>query len=479
MAYSFSTSGAVPTNTTIPYHASVDTASTPAAKALAGMVAPASAISTLPNSFNMQTTTPAVAKPVDFSQVATTSGLIPKSQTITNPDGSSHTTTYQPPVNNAPLGTAANPQKQGSNPTPYDPITAIPASSQQQASTGNSGASTGILAPQANGTPTTFPGILGALTDTSLNPNPEIQQTIDQAAAYKEQVARALGTIGSTPGPLGNQLGLESNINSAASLQEQANAEKLAALQGLQATKQTGLTSAAGLAQPSTAAYGQTTYSPTTNSFGNGSSNLDPQTQATSLAKQVMSGQLTYDQALSSLGYAGSAGTNFLNNAITSAGGNPLSLQSQGAGQQGVLQSIPGLQAANTAAQGIANQITTFLQQNPQINQSSAALANAAQQWISGKQLTDPAYQTFFNDLNEYTNTLAPILGVGGDPTNLKTQIAQGFINAHASGQSIAQVLKSIGDLATTKVQNLQSGATGGSVVNPATQNGTSSLFSW
>ena len=104
------------------------------------------------------------------------------------------------------------------------------------------------------------------------------------------------------------------------------------------------------------------------------------------------------------------------------------------------------------------------------------------QQWIQGKQLTDPKYQTLFNYLNEYTSTLAPILGVGGDPTNLKTQIAQSFINAAASGQSIKTVLENMQGLSKGKIQDIRSGATGGGVVSsPTTGTGTGSggLFDW
>lgn len=185
------------------------------------------------------------------------------------------------------------------------------------------------------------------------------------------------------------------------------------------------------------------------------------QQDAINFAKAVMNGTMTYDQAIASLGYQGNIATGNLNAAIQAMGGNPLSLQARGAGTQNVLGSIPQLQSANLAAKGIQNTITSFLAQNPQINPSDLGLANAAQQWVQGQQLTDPKYQTLFNYLAEYTNTLAPILGVGGDPTNLKTQIAQGFINARASGGSIADVLNSIGQLADQKVQNLQVGAQG------------------
>lgn len=150
------------------------------------------------------------------------------------------------------------------------------------------------------------------------------------------------------------------------------------------------------------------------------------------------------------------------------SGGNIGSLAFQGGqiqGQQAAGQQSAGMQAANVAAKGIQNSITSYLQQNPQLNPSDATFANAISQWVSGQQLGDPKYQTLANYLNEYISTLAPILGVGGDTTNLKTQIAQSMLNARASGQSIIQVLQNLSSLADQKVQNFASGAQGGGVV--------------
>ena len=141
-------------------------------------------------------------------------------------------------------------------------------------------------------------------------------------------------------------------------------------------------------------------------------------------------------------------------------------------GASSVLQSIPAMQSANTAADGIKNTINSYLQSNPSLNPSDLAAGNLLQQWVQGKQLTDPKYQTLFNYLNEYTNTLAPVLGVGGDPTNLKTQIAQGFVNGAASGQSISQVLDAMSQLATHKITDLQNGAIGGGTSVPNTTSG-------
>lgn len=142
-------------------------------------------------------------------------------------------------------------------------------------------------------------------------------------------------------------------------------------------------------------------------------------------------------------------------------------------GQQAAGQTAAQMTVANTAAKGIEGTIQQYLQTNPQLNVSTSTIANAAQQWLQGKQLGDPAYQTLFNYLNEYISTLAPILGVGGDTTNLKTEIAQSFVNAKASGQSIAQVLQNIGKLADQKLQNIISAGQGGGQVAGGVPTGT------
>lgn len=271
---------------------------------------------------------------------------------------------------------------------------------------------------------------------------------------------------------------------------QQANAETEAALQqavsqtqqevgfgqAQQGLNQNALESVAGLVKPSPTSYGQTVFQPQTGTFTGGSGNLDPQTASTDLATKVLSEQMTYDQAVSSLGYAGAAGQQFLNNAIKQQNPNYNIPQGQATtqGAAAVAGSIPSLNAAATAAEGYQNQINALLQANPQLNQSQLIPANAIQQWLSGQQLGNPEYQTLFNFLAEYANTMAPVLGVGGDPTNLKTQIANSLVNAQASGESISQVLSALQTSARTKIANIQSGANGGGVTNPAsTSTGT------
>lgn len=269
-----------------------------------------------------------------------------------------------------------------------------------------------------------------------------------------------------------------------AKLQEKATQAQnlITQAQTQQQLEQQALQQAAGLAQPSVTQYGQTVFNPLTGTFQGGST-LEPSVVANQLAQDVVSGRKTYDQAVASLGYAGGAGQQFLNNALSAISPTfniPQATATIG-GQAGVLGQLPALESADVAAEGIKDKITTYLASNPQLNPSALAVGNVLQQWVQGKQLSDPKYQTLFNYLNEYTNTLAPILGVGGDATNLKTQIAQSFVNAAASGQSIAEVLENIQGLSRGKIEDIRSGAVGGGVVSsPQTSgSGGGGLFDW
>jgi hypothetical protein len=116
--------------------------------------------------------------------------------------------------------------------------------------------------------------------------------------------------------------GAEQGITGLTSALQGANTQRQIGNQALQAGGQ--------LAQPQVAGYGQTVFDPVTGQYSGGGGNMDPQQQATNFAQQVMNGSMTYDQAMSSMGYAGGAGANFLNNAITQAGGDPLALQASG-----------------------------------------------------------------------------------------------------------------------------------------------------
>lgn len=330
-----------------------------------------------------------------------------------------------------------------------------------------------------------FSDVVSSLAGKGAGPSPEYTKAQTEAQRYNSLLESSLSNEGSAlktnylnPIPIGDQEGRAAVIRNQYLAQQQAlgsgfqgASTLLGAANTQQSNQQAALSSAGNLAQPNPTSYGQTVFNPVTGDF-NGGGGLPPDVMQ-QYAQMASSGQYA---AIPSFITSNPVLNAQLNVAAKALNPNYTPVGAQGASS--VLGNIPALQSANTAAEGIKNTIVSYLAANPTLNASDLAVGNAAQQWLQGKQLTDPKYQTLFNYLDEYTNTLAPILGVGGTPTNLKTQIAQGFINSAASGQSIAQVLNAMSQLASNKIQDLQSGAVGGGTSVPNTSIPTGGGFS-
>ena len=182
---------------------------------------------------------------------------------------------------------------------------------------------------------------------------------------------------------------------------------------------QNALQAGGQLAAPQVAQYGQTVFDPTTGQYTGAGGSMDPAVQAQTLAQQVMSGQTTYDQAVAALGYApGGVGTNFLNNAITQAGGNPLQLQAQSAGQQANIstQTTAGTEIGRSGyEQSLANLVDMSTQ------------AQAAEQQAMA--VSDILAQAGLNDVNSrfYNRRLNDIKREFGDNNfqNLETALIE------------------------------------------------------
>jgi hypothetical protein len=338
-------------------------------------------------------------------------------------------------------------------------------------------APTGARSGEAVKESPTFSGIIYDLIKKATDQDANVSGARERAEGIntqiekqKQELANTIAGIQNQAIPLEFQQGRQQVVNQQGASILEALGSQFQGAQGLldQALTERGQTlgtleSAAGLAAPSQAAFGQTTFNPLTGGYAGGGG-LPPEVMQ-QYAQMAASGQYA---AIPSFITSNPVLNAQLNVAAKAYNPNFTPVGAQGA--SGVLGTIPALQSAETAAEGIKNTITSYLAANPQLNPSDLAAGNILQQWIQGKQLTDPKYQTLFNYLNEYTSTLAPILGVGGDATNLKTQIAQSFINAAASGQSISQVLESLSQLAKNKVIDLQRGAVGQGTVVPPTQ---------
>lgn len=389
---------------------------------------------------------------------------------------SAQVNTQQAPVNSAPSYTP--PQSNG--------LVNVNANYNAGVTQGNTGAGT----PVTGGTAPVkglFPSVASSLAGFDPFSNPTVSGAYNKAQGLattlqqsRTNEANAIAQNKLNPIPIGDQTGREAVMRNQYLAQQNALSSELGAQSqlysaGLQGTQQqlSGLGTAGNLTQPNPTAYGQTTFDPVTNSFGSGSSNLDPQTQATSLAQQVMSGKMTYDQALSSLGYAGGVGSNFLNNAITSAGGNPLNLQASGSAQQGIVSGqatqIAGYQSALQQGQNLGNQLSDLITKFG-LNPNDINAVNTGIQAIA-KNTSDPRYQILQNYVNDIANTYAQVLTPpGGSSTDTTRGIASSMLNATASGQSLKTVMQSLEEAAKAKIAGVSTtGASTGSTSSGST----------
>jgi hypothetical protein len=229
------------------------------------------------------------------------------------------------------------------------------------------------------------------------------------------------------------------------------------------------LGTAGNLAMPNPAQYGQTVFDPVTGQFTGG--NLDPQTQATNLAQQVMSGAMTYDQAIASLGYAGSAGTNFLNNAITGAGGNPLQLQASGAAQQANV-TTSGTAGTDIARSGLQDATQTYVQMSTAANtaheQANALLNIMNTADINGQPLirvnkawnqildetSDPNIASYFAALEETRGFYSALLATGGSAPTENDRKALGILSGNSTPQATAAAIQQLEDAVARRLQS-------------------------
>lgn len=371
------------------------------------------------------------------SQQKTSTPVAIKSSTPTTVGGFSATqNTYtNNPVSNLAGTTYASTPKQPTVASTPQPVTPQPMATQQMttpsglAVTGNPATYAGVNDSQPFQAPVKglFPDIVTSLANRSTTASPEYTQAMKDAEAYNKSLQESLSneakgeaTLLGQAIPLGDQEGQAQVLRNQYLKQQQAlgagfqgASNLLGAANTQQQIQQTGLGTAAGLTQPQLGAVGtQAFYNPVTGLPEGGSSANTP------FGGGVAQGNVALGQQ-----YAANV-------------------------------------SANNQAKAVKDQITNYLDQNPTLNPSNFSDVNQIIQLLSGR-VSDPRYQVLSNYLTEYVNTLAPILGVGGDTTNLKTQIAQGFVNAHQSGQSIASVLNGIEALANAKLNAQQGGSEG------------------
>lgn len=480
--------------------------------------------------FGTQTSTPqsmalnnAQSRPYIPPQPATPAPQTPvKSTTVTHPDGTSIATTYHPPE---PTSGLINSSTGKSNQQVLDESTTAAKTAQgvldaskatpQPSPTTFGGVVSGLANASANGSQNATQATTGLLNSPQQNQvyGDRAQQIGDAAQKALQNIGQSAAqfeggqlTTGTSPVAEGNAAitaNLAAQQGQNISLAEQAalagNAQGLTAQNqaqsGLtaagevaniqQGNEQSGLTSAGTLAQPNTAAFGQTVFNPLTGQYENGGTNLDPQTQAGTLAQQVQSGQITYDQALQSMGYAGAAGTTFLNNAITKAGGNPLQLQAQGSATQSVIgtqaSQVAGYQSALNQGQNLQSQLTDLISTFG-LNPNDVNAVNSGLQKIA-QNISSPQYKILSNYVNDIANTYAQILTpTGGSQTDTTRSLASSMLDATAKGTSIITTMKALDDAAKAKIAGVYTTGTQNTAVTEGNSTGASTssdLFNW
>lgn len=198
-----------------------------------------------------------------------------------------------------------------------------------------------------------------------------------------------------------------------------------------------------------------------------GTSGLNPISQVSTIAQQVINGQLS-PAAAASMGGSVSNWSTLLNQALIQAnGGQPIdtsALQAKYDANQAVqnqqAQQVAGFQSASNQAKNLATQFGDLVTKY-NLNPNELNLANGIMQSIASN-TSDPRYQALSNYVNDIAATYAQVLGTGGQATDFKTQLAGSFINQLASGSSLQATLASIDQQAQAKIAGVQTPSTTG-----------------
>lgn len=380
--------------------------------------------------------------------------------------------------------------------------------------------------------PTDFPGQVGNIIDSSAQGNPTVgsasqgllgtgafnpalsgpayqdyQTKVNQLQDLKSGIAKQYSNVEQTPIPLEFQQGREqvmgrqyasqldaaqqavNQAQSAIGLQiqgtqtQQAGYNQAGALgntaQGLQ---QSGLISAAGLSQPQLGQYGQGYYSPTQSGLiggGSGGGSLNPLNNISSIAQQVVSGQISPSQAYS----MGGSVSNW-------QGALNAELQKQQPGfDMAKTQAAFDAKQGSATAQGMQVQAYTSAHQQGMnlqaqlgdlitkfgLNPADISKANAAIQTIASN-VSDPRYQILQNYMLDVANVYSQILTPpGGSATDTTRGQAASMINSIASGSSIMTVMQALDQQAQAKIAGIPtSGGSGSGSGSYTSSSGTS-----
>ncbi len=253
-------------------------------------------------------------KPVDTSIASAQPAVQQKSgMTALNPSGSSAVQVLDKP----------NPQQQASqNPPP--PV--VNPNSAFQTNTGN--APQGTPVQNASQTPT-YSGLLGQVSGLA-NPSAATNFGLSTAQSGVQQYQKAISDLNQlrqneatsrmnliqSPMEIGDATGIQGAQSAAYGQRESALAQEA---QGASQLFSPGINAAvSGTGQQITAGSNAINSIPEALRYGGASGGLDPQSQSNTLAKDVISGKMTYQDALNAMSIYGNAGNIFLQQAIRS-----------------------------------------------------------------------------------------------------------------------------------------------------------------
>lgn len=325
----------------------------------------------------------------------------------------------------------------------------------QTPATNSAGSATNIAPVQ----PPTFGGILGSLALTAQQGSPQVQAANQNLLQTQTNVQNALGGIGTEAIPLEFQQGRQALLSNLGTQQIANATQQVTNALTSQGQQITGLGTAANLAQPSTAQYGQTVFNPATGTYGTpgagDASGLDPQTAAAGLAQQVVSGQMSYSDAVSSLGYAGNAGQQFLNNAIQQASPGFNTNQAQ------VNTQVQGQLAPQASlAQGELANLQSTLATAPALQTTGIPAINAIGNFINSL-LGNPGSQALADARSAAISAVGTALATayGGTPTSYDNLIGQWF-PANATPAQVQAGIQQFNNLISYRAQSFGSPGT-------------------
>ena len=291
--------------------------------------------------------------------------------------------------------------------------------------------------PQGNTNPytsmaPTFAGLVGGIANTAAQPSQQYvdaqKQYLDyqnKIAALQSSYAQSTANLDSEPIDLALASGQQGILSRLEAGKEAALSGQLAGAQaaaqtatGQQATQLGGLESAAGLVAPQQVSPTNVPYNPATGTYGTPAST------------------------------AYGTGTNGLQ-----AVGNI-------AGQINVGQNVTQLNSYLGGAQVVGNNLNQLIK-DADINPTGITYLNGVIQFGADK-MSNPQYREFAGQINDFVASLAPILGVGGNVTDMKTQMSNQIINGLQSGETITQVVDYFLKQAQQKIQGMSAGGGAG-----------------